>query len=315
MLPSRASGLLIRSRHDDPAERRAHARGELVRVAPGRYVRAADWAPLSPEDRVVLRAVATLDRLGRTAVVSHVAAAAMWGMPLVGVPPSTTSITDPDRGRTHTGDHMTKHAAALADVDVTTVEHMPLTTPARTAVDIALTASRSQAVAVLDHCLRARLCTLDEYWAALDRRDRRRGTSRVVWVGAFASPLAESAGESVLRVALDGLGFPPPQLQRPFRDEVGLIGYGDFWWDDVGLLDEFDGLKKYRAAEYRGGLSVEDVVVREKLREDRLRALPEVRGVVRTVWRDLYRPAEVAAALARAGLHRQRTGFRTLHRD
>jgi hypothetical protein len=315
VLPSRASGLLIQSRHDDPAERRAHARGELVRVAPGRYVRAADWAPLTPEDRVVVRAVATLDRLGRAAVVSHVAAAAIWGMPLVGTSPPRTSTTEPGRGRTHTGDHVTRYAAALSDVDVATVEHVTLTTPARTAVDVALTASRSQAVAALDHCLRARLCTLDEYWAALDRRDRLRGTSRVVWAGAFASPLAESAGESVLRVALDGLGFPPPRLQRPFRDDGGLIGYGDFWWDDIGLLDEFDGLKKYRAAEYRGGLSVEDVVVREKLREDRLRALPEVQGVVRTIWRDLSRPDQLVAALGRAGLHRQRTGFRTLHRD
>jgi hypothetical protein len=119
----------------------------------------------------------------------------------------------------------------------------------------------------------------------------------------------------VLRVTLDGLGFPPPHLQRPFRDESGLIGHGDFWWDHIGLLDEFDGLKKYRAAEYRGGLSVEDVVVREKLREDRLRALPEVHGVVRTVWRDLFRPEHLVAALARAGLDQQRTGFRTLHRD
>jgi hypothetical protein len=56
-------------------------------------------------------------------------------------------------------------------------------------------------------------------------------------------------------------------------------------------------------------------VVKEKLREDRLRALPEVRGVVRTVWRDLHRPAQLVAALERAGLRRERTGFRTLHRD
>jgi hypothetical protein len=315
VLPHRAASLLIRSRHDDPAERRAHARGELVRVTPGRYVRSEDWAELSPEDRVVVRATAALDRLGRPAVLSHSAAAALWGMPLVGTPGPTTSVTDPGRGRTHTGAHVTKHAAPLTEGDWTTLEHVRLTTPGRTAVDVALTATRSQAVAALDHCLRTRLCTLDDYLAALDRRGRVRGRSRATWTGAFASPLAESAGESVLRVAVDGLGFPPPELQHPFRDHAGLVGHGDFWWEDAGVLDEFDGVKKYRAAEYRNGLSVEDVVVKEKLREDRLRALPEVRGVVRTVWRDLHRPAQLVAALERAGLRRERTGFRTLHRD
>ena len=315
MLPSRAAGLLIQSRHDDPAERRAHARGELVRVAPGRYVRSSQWAPLTPEDRLVVRTIAALDRLARPVVVSHLCAAALWGLPLVGAPIPSISVTEPGRGRTHTGAHVTKHRAPLADGDRTTIEDVVVTTPARTAVDVALSASRSQAVAALDHCLRTRLCTLAEFRAAADRRDRRRGASRVAWVGSFSTPLAESAGESVLRVALDGLGFPPPRLQVPFRDDAGLIGYGDFWWDEVGLLDEFDGLRKYRAAEWRGGLSAEEVVVREKLREDRLRALPELRGVVRTVWAELYRPAQLAATLGRAGLRRERTGFRTLHQD
>ena len=314
MLPSRASGLLIRSRHDDPAERRAHARGELVRVAPGRYVRTADWAPLSPEDRVVVRAVAVLTRVANGPALSHLTAAAVWGMPLVGQAPASVAATDPARERTHTGRYLTKYAARLDDGDVQVLDGVPLTSPARTLVDIALTSSRSQAVAALDHSLRTRLCTRDDYWAALDRRDRVRGVIRASWAGAFATPLAESAGESVLRVTLEGLGFPAPDLQHPFVDDDGLIGHGDFWWDRVGVLDEFDGLVKYRDAAMRGGLTPEEVVIREKIREDRLRALPEVRGVVRTVWADFSRPESIAAALERSGLVRERVCFRRLDR-
>jgi len=313
VLPSCASGLLIRSRHDDPAERRAHARGELVRVAPGRHVRVADWAPLSPEDRVVVRAVAGLGRLGPTGLaLSHTCAAALWGMPLVGREPASVTATDPDRQRTHTGRHLTKYAARLADDDVEVLDGLTVTSPARTLVDLALSTSRSQAVAALDHSLRMQLCTGDDYWAALDRRDRVRGSIRASWAGSFASPLAESAGESVLRVTLEGLGFPAPELQHAFTDGDGLIGHADFWWDRVGVLDEFDGLVKYRDPAMRGGLSAEDVVVREKIREDRLRALTEVRGVVRTVWADFSRPEGIAADLERSVLPRERVGFRRL---
>jgi hypothetical protein len=314
VLPSHASGLLIRSRHDDPAERRAHARGELVRVAPGRYLRAADWVPLSPEDRVVVRAVAVLNRAVTEVALSHLSAAALWGMPLVGRVPASVTATDPERERTHTGRHLTKYAARLGDDDVEDLDGLLVTSPARTLVDVALSSSRSQAVAALDHSLRTHLCTRDDYWAALDRRDRVRGAIRASWAGSFASPQAESAGESVLRVTLEGLGFPAPELQHPFTDGDGLIGHGDFWWDRAGVLDEFDGLKKYRDEAMRGGLTADEVVIREKIREDRLRALPEVRGVVRTVWADLSRPEGIAAALERSGLVRERFGFRRLDR-
>ena len=119
----------------------------------------------------------------------------------------------------------------------------------------------------------------------------------------------------MLRVTLEGLGFPSPELQHPFTDGEGLIGYGDFWWDRAGVLDEFDGLKKYRDEAMRGGLTAEEVVIGEKIREDRLRALPEVRGVVRTAWADFSRPEGIAAALERRGLVRERVGFRRLDRS
>ncbi|MBM7368424.1 hypothetical protein [Gordonia hydrophobica] len=50
------------------------------------------------------------------------------------------------------------------------------------------------------------------------------------------------------------------------------------------LVGEFDGLRKY-CRDIRPGEKVEDVVVREKLREDALREI--VDDVVRWIWRDL----------------------------
>ena len=114
---------------------------------------------------------------------------------------------------------------------------------------------------------------------------------------------------------LDALGFPEPVLQHRFADARGLIGFTDFAWPHHGLLAEFDGLQKYVDRDLRGTATVEEVVVREKRREDRLRAVAGVRGMVRSTWRDLRDPAAFGRTFDRAGLPRVWPSLRTpLHR-
>jgi hypothetical protein len=67
------------------------------------------------------------------------------------------------------------------------------------------------------------------------------------------------------------LRFPAPQLQVPFYDEEGFIGYADFYWPELGLIGEFDGAVKYRDKVYLRGRLPEVVVIDEKRREDRMR--------------------------------------------
>lgn len=83
-------------------------------------------------------------------------------------------------------------------------------------------------------------------------------------------------------------GLPRPRLQTVFRDRFGLIGRVDFDFEEYEAVVEFDGALKY------GGGSPE-VLLREKRREDRLRALG--RTVIRTDWSDLDHPAELAARI------------------
>jgi hypothetical protein len=91
-------------------------------------------------------------------------------------------------------------------------------------------------------------------------------------------------------------GLPRPRLQTEFRDRFGLIGRVDFDFDGYETVVEFDGALKY------GGGSP-DVLIREKRREDRLRALGIT--VIRTDWSDFDRPAELAAEMFRV-LNRHR---------
>lgn len=76
-----------------------------------------------------------------------------------------------------------------------------------------------------------------------------------------------------------------------------LIARTDFWWPGRRVVGEFDGLGKYTRAQ-PGGRSPAEVVVAEKLREDRLRDLGL--RVVRWTWADLGDFREVHGRLARA---------------
>jgi len=84
-----------------------------------------------------------------------------------------------------------------------------------------------------------------------------------------------------------------PELQYPVYDQRGrLLGLSDFAWPKFGVLGEFDGRVKYDQLR-RPGESPEDVVFREKQREDRMR---EATGwlMIRIVWADLQAPEQLA---------------------
>lgn len=119
-------------------------------------------------------------------------------------------------------------------------------------------------------------------------------------VALLASPLPESVGESYSRAVFDFLGFEQPLLQQVFTDGGGFIGRSDFWWPRQGVVGEFDGKGKYVQGALRGGITADEAVYREKLREDRIRALGH--GFARWRWADLQHPERLRAKLLAAGL-------------
>ncbi|BCW52811.1 hypothetical protein StoSoilB19_01850 [Arthrobacter sp. StoSoilB19] len=65
-------------------------------------------------------------------------------------------------------------------------------------------------------------------------------------------------------------------------------------------MGEFDGKGKYVQAALRDGMTADEAVYREKLREDRVRALGH--GFVRWRWADLTDPSRLRCKLLAAGL-------------
>lgn len=72
------------------------------------------------------------------------------------------------------------------------------------------------------------------------------------------------------------VGCPPPMLQQSHFDDRGCIADTDFSWPENGTVGEADGDIEYLDPAFRRGRSADQVVPDEKIREDRLRALPKV---------------------------------------
>jgi hypothetical protein len=287
--------------------------GELVRVIRGVY-RHADSVPVddvaSADDAFLAKLRATQLLAAEPVTFAGFAAAAVWQLPIVGEWPDRASVSSPRAAGGRSNSSVSRsylgHPAPSVEID-----GLRVTTLARSVVDVARVATFVQSVAMADSALhgqipssrfRARAAIAhDELRSELAALGPVPGSSSCRGVLRFADGASGSAGESVSRVGIHLLGLPAPLLQVPFYDAFGLIGVVDFWWPEFGLVGEFDGVGKYLREEFARGRSSAQVVVEEKAREDRLRALGP--RVTRWGWDVATSLSRLRSHLAAAGLH------------
>ena len=267
-----------------PAQLRRLTRdGELERLRRGAY---ADPEPLDAVSRHMRLLAATVPQLGDGAILSHASAAVLHGLP---VPTSLLTkvwVTGRSKGGGHARASLHELKAPLLPGDVMELGDLKVTTLARTVVDLGRRLPFDDTVVAADAALHAGLDP-DLLVAQLDAWPRRRGIGRARKALALADGRSESPGESRSRMLMWRLGLPAPELQFEVRTARGLFR-SDFAWEDRGLLGEFDGRVKYGEL-LRPGESADDVVMREKRREQLLRAAGW--WVVRWTMADLYDPA------------------------
>lgn len=261
--------------------------GQWVRIRRGAYAARDCWDDMAPPDRHLTMAQAVVRTLERPVVLGHVTAAVALGLPTWGADLSQVHVIRPDRrhgSRSEAG--VVHHSAELPDDHVTDIGGLPVTTAARTLVDHARTSRFESAVVTLDAGLNRRLTTDDAVLEMLTwQRDwpGSRAASRAV---SFADGASESPGESRSRVRMDEAGLPRPELQAEIVDFDGrFVARSDFLFIEQRTIGEFDGRIKYRVG--TAGTNLEEVLWREKLREDALRSLGY--EVVRITWADLER--------------------------
>ena len=185
------------------------------------------------------------------------------------------------------------HILDIDDTDVAMHSGLPTVSANLAAWSAAMATDVDWGVVTLDAAAWQRpdvLATIADYslrWTHLSGTGVAREALRLARTGA-QSPL-----ESLSRLRLVRAGLPEPRLQVPLHDSIGLIGVVDMLFDDLGVVGEADGAGKYASRED---------LVREKKREDRIRALgfPVVRWDWKAASGSMH---DVAAELRRASTH------------
>jgi hypothetical protein len=237
------------------------------------------------------------------AVVSHLSAAVLHGLPVWTDALAHVQITRPGVGAGKRRGYLHLHIAALDPAEVTQLGGIAVTSLARTVADLGRTVPFEQAVTAGDAALRAGLAPAN-LTAALNCARGRCGVGAARRMAQFLDGRSESPGESLSRVVLHRLGMPTPTLQYDVFDEAGfLVGRSDFCWEAARTLGEFDGKVKYGPL-VKPGETAADVVYREKRREDALR--DQGWQVVRWSWADLKHEQQLAERLHRAFRRGQR---------
>jgi hypothetical protein len=130
----------------------------------------------------------------------------------------------------------------LADDEVEVVRGMRVTTPARTALDIACRYPVDDAVAAIDALARATRLKMADVELLAQRYKGRRGIRDARSALDLVDAGAESPRETWLRLLLIRAGFPRPQTQIPVYNEYGLlIAELDMGWEEIKVAAEYEG--------------------------------------------------------------------------
>lgn len=213
--------------------------GELRRVVAGVHV------PSAVPDSLELRAAAVALVVEPSSVVCDRTAAWLWGVDVLDfselelLPPIETFAL---RGRNRTRRRGCAGGERdLAEADIVVVGGVRVTTPLRTAADLACNLSPRRALAALDAFMRDHGITEQDLRRILTRYYRRRGVVQARELVGYADPRAESPGESWVRYEILSRGLPRPTPQH-------WIVYGgrelfrlDLAYPHLRIAVEYDG--------------------------------------------------------------------------
>lgn len=220
---------------------------------------------------------------GEGTFASHRAAAALRELP--GFAPGIIELIVP-RGRKRQKSDAVIHAfVELPAVDRSVVASIPVTTVARTLIDVAAVASAEAVEEALDDALRRGLVSLSRlHWRLRELGGSGRPGSAVVRKlidARSAGEVPQSVFETRVLRELRRAGLPPPTLQHEIRDAGGLVAVVDFAYPEQKLAIEADGYRWHS-----GRIKWQSDIARR----NRLTALGW--RLMHITWRDLAREPE-----------------------
>lgn len=186
----------------------------------------------------VLRAKACWLRSRRRGVLAGFSASALHGARWIDAARSA-AIIDTNRRRTAGVDVWEER---VEPDEIAEVNGMRVTTPARTALDLARRYPQGVAVAAIDALAQAVELKVVDIDRLAERYRGRRGIQAARAALALVDDGAQSPKETWLRLLLLRAGFPRPQTQIAVRNEWGWAeAYLDMGWEDIKVAVEYDG--------------------------------------------------------------------------
>jgi very-short-patch-repair endonuclease len=186
------------------------------------------------------RETAALLACGEGAVLSHRSAAALWDLTAAWDGPVDVMIADCERGRKRSGIRLHR-ATTLLPRDIRIHHNVPVTSPAKTLLDLAANVSARDLERALDEALVVRqLVREHEVADVLAREPHHRGTR--VMKGLLSdrgsARITHSEAERLFMKLVRDAGLPLPEVQ------VQIAGYRvDFFWPQHGVAFEVDGYR------------------------------------------------------------------------
>jgi hypothetical protein len=137
------------------------------------------------------------------------------------------------------------------------VDGIPVTTEARTWLELAAELGPADLVAVGDSALRGD-ATIDEMLTLIDRAVHRRGVVRAREILPHLDGRSRSRPESHMRYAVVAGGLPKPEVNKKILDAFGQwLFEPDLSYDDVRLALEYNGRDHAAVKRMRGDITRE----------------------------------------------------------
>jgi very-short-patch-repair endonuclease len=232
------------------------------------------------------REMAAVLACGPGAVVGGLSTSELW-RPLPWPAPNDVEIITPQRSRGARPGIRVHRVRSLHSADVTIAHGVPVTTPARTLLDLASRISASELERGFARAERAGIVTRNDLLAILRKYPRRPGTPALAALLAATETLAftRSEAEDRFLTLVREAELPAPRVNHRVRGfEV------DFLWADARLIVEIDGFAFHASA----------AAFEYDRRRDAILTAAGYR-VVRITWNELTRkPMPIASRVAQA---------------
>jgi very-short-patch-repair endonuclease len=175
---------------------------------------------------------------GPGAALSHYAAGEVLGIRKQRAGPIDVTAASSKRGRPG----VCIHRRALRDGDLTRRHDIPLTSPVRTLIDLAHRLNPRELEAAVNEADKLDLVDPERLRSALDAHQGRRGVAPLrELLDRQTLTLTDTELERLFLPIVRRAGLPPPETQRRVN------GFRvDFYWPELALVVETDGLRYHR---------------------------------------------------------------------